>query len=194
MKTIRTKVYEFNELNDKAKQTAIEWYKNSVLAEDSDILFGFDEHCREEAEKFGFNDIKIQYSLSYCQGDGLSFSCSNFDLKQFLTNNSRLHRNLLINVISSNCTVEIKGNTGRYCFASRSDIDLYLDANKDYPNIQTIIDLIKTELENTYLQLCNELENTGYKWIEDAYTDESIIESIEANEYNFTKDGKIFNN
>ena len=38
-KTIRTKVYSFNELNDEAKQVAIQWYREKIL----DTYFIYDE-------------------------------------------------------------------------------------------------------------------------------------------------------
>ena len=191
MRTIRTKVYQFSELSKQVQQTAIEWYKG-ILNNDADILQGFEDYCKEEAEKQGFNDIKIQYSFSYSQGDGLSFSCKNFNIKKFLTENTRLHKDSVINTLSNKLTVEINGNNSRYCYASRSDIDLYLDANKDYPNIQSIIPSLLTDLEDKYLTLCKELENIGYKWLEAAFEDESIIANIEANEYEFTIDGNRF--
>jgi len=60
------------------------------------------------------------------------------------------------------------------------------------PNIQALIDKILTELENRYLALCKELETDGYNWIDEAYKDESIIDNIEANEYEFKADGTRF--
>jgi hypothetical protein len=191
MRTIRTKVYQFSELSKQAQQTAIEWYKG-ILHNDPDILEGFEDYCHELAKKQGFNDIKVQYSFSYSQGDGLSFSCNDFDIKKFLTENTRLHKDSVINALANNLTVVIKGNSQRYCYASRSDIDLYLDANKDYLNIQILIPSLLANLEDKYLDLCKELENIGYKWLEAAYEDTSIIENIEANEYEFTKDGNRF--
>ena len=189
MRTIRTKVYQFNELTETAQKKAIEWYK-TILNNDGDILQFFNEYAKEKASENGFDNIKLQYSLSNCQGDGLSFSCDNFDIEKFLNENSRLHRPLFIKVLSANLKVEMKGNTGRYCFASRSDIDLYLDNYKrNYPNIESLIECIKVELQDKYMALCRELEGEGYKEIESRYEDESIIEDIEANEYEFKADG-----
>lgn len=188
MKTIRTKVYQFSELSKSAQETAKEWWKD-MLNEDSYILDGFSEYCTERAKEEGFEDIELQYSLSYSQGDGLSFS-GKLDTNKFLSENIRP---LFTKVLSNNLTVEINGNTGRYCYASTSDIDMYLEYGKEYANIQNIIDELKGILENKYITLCKELEKTGYKWIESRYEDENVIADIEANEYYFTKDGKIFN-
>lgn len=191
MKTIRTKVYQFNELSKAAQQTAIEDERNDYQ-KNGEPLYFFDEYCKDKAAEEGFKDCKFAWSLGYCQGDGLSFSCDRFDLEQFFTNNTRL-RQLFIKPLAAHCIVVLKGNDGRYAFASRSDVDLYLDANKDYPRIEEIIALLRTELEDKYLALCEELQKDGYKWIESEDEDNSIIDRIEANEYEFTKDGKRFN-
>jgi hypothetical protein len=190
MKTIRTKVYQFNELNDKAKSYAIEQERNDYQQHGEPLYF-FEEYCKDRAAEEGFNDCQFQWSLGYCQGDGLSFSCNDFDLKKFLTENTRLSR--FINVYAANLKVEIKGNTGRYCFASRSDVDLYLENyKKDYPNFESLIPHLLECLEGKYLALCKELQETGYKWIEAEDEESAIIDRIEANEYDFTADGKRF--
>jgi len=191
MRTIRTKVYKFDELSNEAKKKAIEKERQSYW-EHGEPLYFFDEYCKEKAAELGFNDCKFQWRLSCCQGDGLSFKCTDFDLKKFLTNNTRLHKVSIINAIADNCTYKISGNTGHYCYASRSDIDLYLDCNKDYPNIEAIVADIKTDLENAYLQLCKELEGEGYSWIEAEDKEDAIIERLIEGDYEFTIDGNRF--
>lgn len=193
MRTIRTKVYKFSELKTKeARQKAIDWYKKT-LDDDPEILFGFEDYCSERAKEAGFNDIKVQYSLSCCQGDGLSFS-GEIDLKRVIPEILPGIKKSVLNALVNNCSYTLKGNDGRYCFASKSDIDLWLDnyTSNDKPNIQKLIDKILPALENRYMTLCKELESEGYKWIESAYEDENIIENIEANEYEFTADGRRF--
>ena len=190
-RTIRTKVYQFNELSDNAKKVAIEKERESYYQDGEPLMF-FEDYCSEKVAEYGFNDCKFQWRLSCSQGDGLSFSCTEFNVKQFLTNNTRLHKESVINAITNNCVYEIKGNTGHYCYASKSDIDFYLDANKEYPNIESIVSLVKTEIQNTYLQLCKELEDAGYRWIDAENEDAAIIERIEENDYEFTADGRRF--
>ena len=76
MRTIRTKVYNFEELSQEAKQVAIERYRNNTTEVFLDM---FQEGCIEAIEEAGFSgDIKLQYDLGYSQGDGLSFSCDYF--------------------------------------------------------------------------------------------------------------------
>jgi len=82
--TKQYKVYEFNELSKEAKQKVInDYYKHeqecgNIFLED-DILN--EMGCIDEYNIF--EGVKLCYSLSYCQGDGLSFE-STINLKNFL--------------------------------------------------------------------------------------------------------------
>lgn len=186
-RTVRTKVYKFAGLSKEAQKKAIEWYQRT-LDGDSEILFGFEDHCQERAAETGFTDIKVQYSLSSCQGDGLSFS-GLIDIERFAKETYPNIKQSVLSVLKSYCNANLTGNTGRYCFASTCDVDFSLEARKDYPNIEKMVSEIQATIENAYMNLCRELERTGYDWIDDAYTDESAISNIEANEYEFLKDG-----
>ena len=67
------KVYNFNELNNESKDYAIEKYyetEDYYFLED-DIL---EELYQLDKHKI-FEEVKLRYSLSWCQGDGLSFKC-----------------------------------------------------------------------------------------------------------------------
>ena len=192
MKTIRTKVYQFNELNKNAKENAIEWYKK-----DQEIFLDFfNEDAKEQIENAGFKgNIQMQYDLSYSQGDGLSFSCDYYDkLNKLFTEVLGPGKQKTIDCFINNCSFELKGNNGRYCYASKSDLDFYLDNYyvKSQENIDEIITQVRAKLEDLYIDLCKDLESQGYKDIEYQYSDENIIENIIANDYEFTAAGNIF--
>ncbi len=69
------KVYNFADLSDEAKEKAREWYK-----ENDDMPFLRDvvhESILSELKKRGYevdDDVQVNFSLSYCQGDGVCFS------------------------------------------------------------------------------------------------------------------------
>jgi len=76
MKTIQ--IYNFNELSQEAKDTAI----NNFRGEGEVFLDFFNDDCIQIINERGFKgNIKLQYSLCNCQGDGLSFGCDYFDSK-----------------------------------------------------------------------------------------------------------------
>jgi len=193
MRTIRTKIYSFNELSNEAQQKAIEKYRNG-----SEIYLDFfNDAAIEQINNSGFyDDVKLQYSLGYCQGDGLSFSCKRIEWKiieplfiEFLGKNKEKTAKLIF----ENCSFICKGNDGRYCFASKNDIDFtFENYNREYQNIKEVVGNVLTKIENKYLELCKQLEKQGYSEIEYQQSDEAIKETIIANEYEFTKDGKQF--
>lgn len=76
MKTIETQVFEYDELDEKAKEKARDWYKDN---DDMPFLSEFiDEKAHELLTAAGFtvHELRMFYSLSYSQGDGASFDAT----------------------------------------------------------------------------------------------------------------------
>lgn len=191
MRTIRIKAYKFNELSTSAKQTAIEDYRKSQW-DFGDVLDFFNEDCFEQISSEGFENPKVYYSLSYSQGDGLSFSADGYKdiLSLFKTRLGEGKENTA-KLILEYCSLSIQGNKGNYAYASASDIDLSLEYySREVPNIENIVEKVQSDLQDIYLELCKKLERQGYDEIEYSNSDESISENIIANEYEFTKEGK----
>lgn len=71
-------VYLFSELSEEAKEKVRNWYLES---QDTYI---FSEDCEEELrEIFPNSGLDVQYSLSYCQGDGFNIF-GNLDIDDFI--------------------------------------------------------------------------------------------------------------
>jgi hypothetical protein len=193
MKTIEIKLYNFAELSREAKQKAIEAWRNTTY-ETGDILHFFSDTCDVAIKEAGFTDPKVQYSLNSCQGDGLSFYASDYNKVEDLLNEVLgAGKSKTASLLSDNYDIKISGNTGNhYCFASTSDIDIYLEHPEDTPHIDKVFAKVCEKLEGIYMDLCRELENNGYADIEYQLSDTAIIENIEANEYDFTEDGKSY--
>ena len=129
----------------------------------------------------------------------MSFSADGYGkLKELFISHLPDGKDRTAQLLADNCTVVIKGNGGRYCFASSSDVDLYIENytseincyNTD--NIDSVVDKVRSDLEDLYLDLCSKLEKQGYEQIEYEQSDEYIEETIIANEYEFTEDGKMY--
>lgn len=193
MRTIETEVYEFHELSEKAKENAINYFR-----EDMEIYLDFfNEDCVEYAKEKGFEDIELQYSLGYCQGDGLSFSAKEYTkLEELYLEELGKGKEKTAKLLADNTYFRCTGNEGRYCFASYSDIDIWIDnytssINTDCENINEVVNNVLEELQQKYIDICGVLEVLGYDDIEYQRSDEAIIDTIEANEYEFTKEGKL---
>jgi len=192
MKTIEIQLYSFDELSEGAKQNAIEKYRNS----DHVYLDFFNDDAKEQIENSGFKgNVSLSYSLSYCQGDGLSFSCDYFDkLNELFTEVLGTGKQKTIDCLINNSSFKLKSNNHHYCYASKSDLDFYLDNYyvKSQSNIDLVIDKVREKLEDLYMDLCKDLENQGYQDIEYQRSDEAISENLIANEYEFTENGSIY--
>jgi hypothetical protein len=182
-------VYDFDELSKEAKEKAIEkWYENEqyeCLTDDIDMYIS-------EIDGY-FYDRKLQYSLSNCQGDGLSFSAK-FDLKKWLDDKT----NLKESVKSTLCpwvTVYSKGNTGtHYCYASIGDIELEFDENLvRRANIESLAEKLRSEIADYYISLCMDAEKYGYDILEYRMDELEFEDLCNDNGYTFLTDGTMKN-
>ena len=179
-------VYEFKELSREAKQKAIDLYYET---EDYPFL---SEDLTEEIHQLDtlgiFSDIKISYSLSNCQGDGLSFSAS-IDFLKFLNNRGlRLDEiDLLSNAVYK---FQSRGNNNHYCYASKSDIT-YEENESHKDEVWAIIDKLKEEITDYYLDICRKVEKQGYSILEYRMTEAEFQECCESNGYEFLENGKL---
>lgn len=86
------KVFTFPELNGEAKEKAKEWYLNDeTLSWELTDSYESDLSCI-----FPNSDLKVQWSLSYCQGDGVNIygSVNMEDIFSLPQNTSFLMRSL----------------------------------------------------------------------------------------------------
>jgi len=191
MEIIETKIYDFNELSAEMQSEVIERQRQEMYEYGRPLCF-FSDYCQEKANEIGFKIIDLQYRLSNCQGDGLSFSAE-IDkekfIKECLPNIKTSVYDILCNYVHFKC----KGNDGRYCYSSKRDIEISMDFYKDTPNLDKVIDILYNYIADTYLTLCKELEDYGYAEIDYYYSDENVKETILENDYKYTINGQLFN-
>jgi hypothetical protein len=193
MKTKTINIYSFEELSQESQEKAIEYFRN-CKQNDGDLLMFFSDDVTEQLKEQGWNDVKLQYSLGCCQGDGLSFS-GKLDLKWFLENKysyklPKYKVNALCEYIYS---VHSKGNTGYYCYAGKNQIEYdenYQD-NIERKNLDKLWQDVLSEIKTSYLALCRKFEKQGYDEIAFQLSDECIKEEIEANDYEFLENGML---
>jgi len=158
------KVYAFDELSKNAKDTARE--KN--LQEENYPFLEEDlkEQLKEELKE---NEIQgepeIDYSLSYCQGDGLMFTGSFY------------WKGLSI--------VIDKSRNGNY---SHSYMSIFNIINEKEEEIES------EEFEDLYHEICRKIERIGYDIIETQQSEENFADLCNANDYTFLESGAMFNN
>jgi hypothetical protein len=159
------KVYEYNDLNEKAKEKALNWFRENnnydFLSDD------LEEDLKEllRVNKISFDEsLKIYYSLSYSQGDGFCFE-GDFEYKDYQIN--------------------IK-NSGHYSHKNSVNIEITKEDGEDAK------EEIYKEFKNIFDDICDELEKIGYSYIESENSEENFIEMSNANEYKFLEDGSFW--
>mgnify|MGYP007071651514 FL=1 len=170
MKTIRTKVYQFNELTEQAKKEAIKWFLNSF-----DDSFAW-EDTKEDASQIGLKLI----SLSDHTSNKGEFMLSANEVAQNIFNNH-----------GESC--ETYKTAAAFMEQWQPVFNNYMDENHaDYESSESEDTL--QELEDEFLQSLLEDYRIMYNnQVEYEYSDEFAKDTIEANEYEFTKDGNKFN-
>lgn len=161
-------VYRFKELSKEAKANAIaKWYEKEdypFLSEDlQESLKGL-----LEQNKIKYNDdLKLFYSLGYCQGDGLCF-VGNFEYKG-------KHYKIIHNY--------------RYYFAESVGISEITEEGEE--NYLPFQENKENLFIKKYLSICKELEKEGYNILEYRMDNKEFGELCESNDYWFTIEGNI---
>ena len=179
MKTLEIQLFNFDELTKESKENAIQKYieKNrQFLQEINNEMFYEDLPYNLEIKEDLFKNPKFEYSLSYCQGDGLSFSFD-LDIIDYLNKYFPKLKDSVKNVISGYCTFSATGNNNRYCYAHKNQIDLCLDIynNGRYDNLEGVINEVLEHIQDNYLEICSKLENEGYNNIYEWENDKDYI-------------------
>lgn len=148
MRTVRIKVYSFNELDSKARQFAI-GVRTKENSENVD-LYGWQEVAKWEIEDEGFVNPELQYSLGYSQGDGLSFSADGYKkLSSLFEQVLGTGKEKTAQFLADNCVVAILGNTGNYAYAHASQVNVRF--NNWGSRLEEVADKVQELLADKYL-------------------------------------------
>jgi len=215
MKTIRTKVYQFNELTEQAKQTAIE----QVRYDESDNQPYFDEiieSVKKVVELFDLQTGREWTDIRTSHIDDNILQLKGVRLYKYIVNNywSSLFKRKFLGCIGDNRVIKHRmSKTHFYDMGkgARVNSSNFIYSNIQFDNsctltgvcydmdiLQPVYDFLKSPGKSTTFEdLMNEIESAISKtfsnteeWLN---SDEFIKDEIEANEYDFTKDGKRFN-
>lgn len=206
METREITVYEFDELNERAKERAREWFReasssdewwDSVYedAEQCGKLLGIDIKARKKNNPKSPNVPCIWFSGFYSQGDGASFEgyySHSPDAASKITSHAP-NDSELASIAATLDELQAKhGNqitasisqSGRYCHAMSMGVDVSIDGDDaDSETEEAIKEAMRDFARWIYTSLRKE-----YEWIN---SDETVDENIRANEYKFLESGRI---
>lgn len=221
MRIIETKVYTYAELDERGKERARDWYREAS-AGDNFWADAVEDQFHEALMALGFDIVKrgndgckrrdISWSGFGSQGDGAGFGgtwrAADFAPGKLLADrpatytdkdgkeqrcmsNTRLHE---IAAVLESCKKDglVYGRvtrSNRSHFMSLGAAETFneaADENEDAP----------AELANRFIEAARDLARMFYRDLEAEYeyqnADETVAETIEANGYEFTEDGRRY--
>lgn len=201
MRTIRTKVYQFNELSKEAQAKVIENnYEINVDYEWWDTVY---EDLKQLCKTIGIDvDLKKTYFNGfYHQGSGSSFTAW-IDVKECLQaiKEERWKDYAPLEKLSF---YNVSDNMVRLCHLcscsivpSNRESSVKINFDSDTYGTHANIDEVITEIEDFFEDMANTINHWFYQTLEKEYeyltSEEAIKETIIANEYEFTKEGNRF--
>ena len=195
IQTIEYKVYTYDELSEKAKEKVKGWYLEGREAS------WFKEDCELYlSEIFPNSSLQVQFSLGYCQGDGLNIY-GDIDLsdlwekiKDQFTDKEARFISWALKLYGSDYTMENNFRYG-YCMVGYWNFVENLIEDMEYSCIRGIKYDILEKFDNackSYMEkLCDDFEKSGYDYFYEI-SDDELSEICAANGYEFTEDGSIF--
>lgn len=202
-----TLVYQFDELDEKAKERAREWYRQGNC-DDSFWSECQIEDAKEIGAWMGIDIDNIYFSGFWSQGDGACFEgtwrasdVKADKLKEYAPQDKELHR--IIDGLAELAKEYPDGyfsvkHRGHYSHSGCTSFDVELPCEReeeleyDSPEYKAL-QVKLGEDEDTLIELARDYMNWIYKTLEKEWdyqnADEQVDESIRANEYEFLKDG-----
>ena len=199
-------VYKYNELSEDAKEKVKQWYLNG---QEPDF---FADDCEMDLENlFGKNDLKVQFSLASCQGDGFNIygkidaesilKCleshnGGTQLEKFENVLTEKEKKTILHYATECGDIELPMNS-RYCYSLADYIDIADDwettlVYADYRDINVkVLKKFEEMVRDIFRTLCRSYEKWGYEFFYEI-ADDDLDEICEANGYEFLEDGTMF--
>ena len=209
--------YEYDELSDEAKQTALQWYRESDI----------DGHDRVQQVTFELTDIltrlgyptdPLEWSLGHCQGDGVAFY-GTLCLESFLEAQIRRQTNpfpkeipvyadspdfkrtmerALCNyhkvVEDHGLRVKIVRNSYGYHYSHENTMKLDVEdcfyMEEPHPKLMAMWDRLFEWIGEDIRKVSKALADIGYDTLDWLSGEEYVADTLRANGYLFTEDGR----
>lgn len=196
-------VYQFDELSDDAKETARSWWRAGGL--DYDWWdYTFDDFRRIlEILGYSVDHRDIQFSGFWSQGDGASFRGSYSyrkgaarDIRNYAPRDIRLHAiaDALQDMQRRNF-YQVTGQIGRGYGASSYVHEMTMSFDVDRADGACWSQEAADDAEEAFAEASRDLARWLYRTLEAEHdyltSDESVDETIRANEYEFDEEGNI---
>lgn len=194
MQTISVELFTISELSEQARNKAIEKERSEC---DVDLQFTID-YVEEILACLGFQAPKISYSGFCSQGDGLSFTCDNWQYKKGMLDKLKectqdiniLNVSKQLQVMAKNTGYKLQFSVNRtsHFYSHENTVQIENSPYSDF-SLSDDQDGILTNLKNSLCRAFYKMLEAGYDY---QLTDEYIIESLLSNEVMFLSSGKVW--
>jgi len=188
--------YSYSELSDSAKEKVKEWYLNDPTR--NDLLTDVFENDLKYYY-FKNSDLKVEWSLSSCQGDGVNVYGKLNVIKDILkaadlTDKQKKQLSWYMTQYDYEyCDLPVNR---RYTYCNVDSVSYADDLTSalEYDSIRSIDSTLIKQLEDLIVQrvktVCRDMEKYGYKYLYEA-DDSEVEECCDANEWYFDSNGKF---
>lgn len=193
------KSYSFEELSPEAQRHALDTYRD-INVEDDWYETVIDE-CTEDLEADGWEDIKINFTGFYSQGDGASFTGDVGSEGMWRFVNEVLGMNLPAVVLEC-YTIESLRSSSRYYHENSVNVSVDFDSSEDvvedFPfgmevpfryNVAEIAEEIETKAGEWVKSRCRQIYNKLQEEYDAQQEDEAVKDTLLANDYEFDEAG-----
>lgn len=189
MRKVLIEVYSLRELPLDIQTKVIDKfrYANTEDYNWSDFII---QHWQEKLATLGYEDAKILFSGFSSQGDGACFTAK-INIEMWLKERAIEWKNrALVNAYREDKITANLKHQGRYYHehSTTLEIDAYDASDSAHAQMNTLEKVLKDDAVSLSKQIYKELE----KEYDFQTSKEQVVETIDANEYEFTKDGKVF--
>lgn len=198
-------IFNFEELKPEVQEKIINDFKEILINDNFEVLE--ENYNYMLKENYNLCDYEIEYSLSYCQGDGFCFYSDRYNLlsytvlknkdiknanvfEKYLIENNLIN-DILLNYLNDGYNLGIFKSDRHYSHARTCYIDYeYYNNDDEEETINKYIDMIADRLYTVYLSICNDMEKIGYSCYD--VLDEEAKDYIIDNDYEFLENGEVY--
>lgn len=207
--TIEKNIYKYDELNDDAKENVQNWYFEHFREP-----WEFTDMVEDDLENlFGKNDLDVEYSLSYSQGDGLNiygkidpkaiFDClenhnGGIMFEKYEDMLTDVEKRTILDYAEYCGMINLPKNPSNYysyCVVDTVDIAESGYSELEWNDVENIdVDTLKKFEQlviGMFTDLCKTYEGWGYDFFYEI-SDEEMSETCEANGWEFDCEGNLF--
>jgi hypothetical protein len=201
-------LFTFDELSKKAKARAIKDF-----ADDPEKTWDYDDSERltemfEEdlKEHYGLGKLEVNWSLGYCQGDGVCFH-GTVDIPKFIKAEKQMKKFQKVVWLDGQglISAQITNRERQYCHYNSMAVEIDFRGGEEVgpkgprewspraepEDLEKLVVEFEEYLKERVKEISREMEKSGYEEIEYHRSDDYISELLESRDYyEYTKDGE----